>query len=92
VSDDEARVQDIVTTLAFLKSSKENTESSEIYASGDASLWATFAAAIVPWHVDLHLEDTPKLFNDADYLAHFNVPGIERAGGLLMATQLTGAN
>jgi dienelactone hydrolase len=92
VSDDEARVQDIVTTLAFLKSSKENTESSEIYASGDASLWATFAAAIVPWHVDLHLEDTPMLFNDADYLAHFNVPGIERAGGLLMATQLTGAN
>jgi len=94
VSDDGARVQDIVTAMTYLgagktkSSNKNGGEAMEIFASGDAGLWASFAAAVVPWHVDLHLDNTTQLSSDADYLAHFNVPGVERAGGLPMAVQL----
>jgi hypothetical protein len=52
-------------------------------------VWATFAAAIVKTPVALHLQDAPKLVTDADYLTHFNVPGILRAGGLAVAEELT---
>jgi len=34
------------------------------------------------------LEDTPSLASDADYLEHFNVPGILSAGGFAVAEQL----
>jgi hypothetical protein len=52
-------------------------------------VWATFAAAIVKTPVALHLEQAPKLVTDSDYLTHFNVPGILRAGGLTVAEELT---
>jgi hypothetical protein len=86
VTDDEARVQDIVTAIVF---ETRNGREVEIYAKGDAAVWATFAAAIVKTPVALHLQDAPKLVTDADYLTHFNVPGILRAGGLAVAEELT---
>jgi hypothetical protein len=51
-------------------------------------LWAVFAAAVSDVPVSLHSEDMPQLKSDADYLKHFNVPGILRAGGLPVAEQL----
>ena len=51
-------------------------------------MWSTFAAAVSPIPVSLHLENVPSLNSDADYLAHFNVPGILRAGGVEVAGQL----
>ena len=60
----------------------------EIYAQGDAAIWATFAAAVSRSHVTLHLENLPNLVSDDDYLMHFNVPGILRAGGLPAAERL----
>ena len=86
VTDDEARVQDIVTAIVF---ESRNGHDVEIYANGDAAIWATFAAAIVRTPVALHLEHAPKLVTDSDYLTHFNVPGILRAGGLAVAEELT---
>jgi dienelactone hydrolase len=86
VTDDEARVQDIVTAIVF---ESRNGHDVEIYAKGDAAVWATFAAAIVKTPVALHLEQAPKLVTDSDYLTHFNVPGILRAGGLTVAEELT---
>lgn len=85
VSVDAARVQDIVTAIAF--ASKSNGDI-EIYASGDAALWATFAAALSPAPFSLHLEDVPPLNSDDDYVKHFNVPGILRAGGMTTAQEL----
>jgi dienelactone hydrolase len=85
VSNDAARVQDIVTAIFYASRSGRDVE---IYANGDAGLWATFAAAISPVPVSLHLENVPKLTSDADYLQHFNVPGILRAGGLEVAEKL----
>jgi hypothetical protein len=60
----------------------------EIYATGDAALWSTFAAAVSDVPVTLHLEKMPALASNADYLQHFNVPGILRAGGLPVAEKL----
>ena len=64
----------------------------EIYAKGDAALWATFAAAVSRTPVSLHLEAVPKMATDADYLTHFDVPGILRAGGLPVAEHLANAH
>jgi dienelactone hydrolase len=86
VSDDAARVQDIVTAIAYMSKDGRDTE---VFANGDAALWAIFAAAVYPAPVLLHMENVPKPVSDADYVQHFNVPGILRAGGLAVAEKLT---
>jgi len=88
VTDDAARVQDIVTAIAYVNNNQRGVE---IYAWGDATIWATFAAAVSNLPVSLHLEDLPRMASDADYLTHFNVPGILRAGGLPVAQRLAAA-
>ena len=85
VSIDAARVQDIVTALAYAGTSHREIE---LYASGDAAIWAIFAASLSNVPVSLHLENVPTLASNADYVRHFNVPGILRAGGLPAAENL----
>jgi len=85
VSVDAARVQDIVTALEFARKSNPKID---LYANGDAALWSTFAAAVIDQPISLHLEDVPQLATDADYMQHFNVAGILRAGGLPAAQKL----
>jgi hypothetical protein len=89
VTDDAARVQDIVTAIIYASNGGHDVE---IYAKGDAALWATFAAAVSWTPVSLHLEAVPKMVTDADYLTHFDVPGILRAGGLPIAERLANAH
>jgi hypothetical protein len=88
-SNDSARVQDIVTAIAYAHKTSSHIE---IYAHGDAALWATFAAAVAATPVTLHLEDAPPMTSDDDYLTHFDVPGILRAGGLPAAQKLAEAH
>ena len=85
VSDDAARVQDVLTTIAW---SSRNSGNVDLFATGDAALWSVFAAAVSSLPVTLHLENVPKLMSDADYLEHFNVSGILRAGGLPVAEKV----
>jgi dienelactone hydrolase len=85
VSDDAARVQDIVTAIGWVSRGGGDID---VFATGDAALWSIFAAAAANYPVSLHLEDVPKLTSDADYLQHFNVPGILRAGGVTLAEKL----
>ena len=85
VSVDAARVQDIVTAIVYMS---KNGEGVEVFARGDAAVWAKFAAAVSDGPVDLHLEEVPRLTSDADYILHFNVAGILRAGGLDTADRL----
>jgi hypothetical protein len=85
LSDDAARVQDILTAISYLHPKSPRIE---IDASGDAALWATFAAAVSPVAVDLHASAAPTISSDEDYLKHFNVPGILRAGGFPAAQYL----
>ncbi|MGB6692493.1 MAG: hypothetical protein WBE76_32015 [Terracidiphilus sp.] len=85
VSVDAARVQDVVTAIVYAHKTSPNVD---LYATGDAAVWATFAAAVINQPVTLHLENVPQLPTDADYVRHFNVPGILRAGGLPAAQEL----
>jgi hypothetical protein len=87
LSVDAARVQDILTAIAW---ANKNGAEVELYASGDAALWATFAAAVSDVSVALHVENVPEVDSNSDYVQHFNVPGIRRAGGLPVAQELAG--
>jgi hypothetical protein len=85
VSVDAARVQDILTAIAYANRSNRGVE---LYATGDAALWATFAAAVSDIPVLLRLEAIPEVNSNSDYVRHFNVAGILRAGGLETARTL----
>ena len=85
VSDDAARVQDIVTAIVYASRSGGEVE---VFARGDAALWSVFAAAASTVRVSLQLESVPKLTSNADYVEHFNVPGSLRAGGIKVAEKL----
>ena len=85
VSDDAARVQDIVTAIVYMSKSNHDLD---LYATGDAAVWSTFAASVSAIPVSLHTENMPELKTNADYVKHFNVPGILRAGGLTLAERL----
>jgi dienelactone hydrolase len=74
-SDDANRVQDILTSLAWLKASKPS-----LLGIGKAAVWCEFAAAVAGQPVDLT--------SDATELGDFFVPGIERAGGIKAARAL----
>ena len=87
LSVDAARVQDILTAIAHASTSGTGVE---LYATGDAALWATFAAAVSDIPVDLHVDNLPEVHSNSDYVNHFNVPGILRAGGLPVARELAG--
>jgi dienelactone hydrolase len=83
-SDDANRVQDILTTLAWM-----NSPNVEVVGVGKASVWCLFAASVSRRSVILH-PDIPKPGGvDRDYYDNFFVPGIERAGGLRAAKLLT---
>jgi hypothetical protein len=85
VSVDAARVQDIVTAVAYASRRNGNVD---VFASGDAAVWATFAAAVSDVPMSLHIERVPALASNDDYVKHFNVAGILRAGGLPTARAL----
>jgi len=86
-TDDANRVQDIVTALAFLKSKRDGR--TELVGIGNAGVWSLFAAAVAP--VDLRLSAELDGFSgsDEDFIGRFFVPGIQRAGGLNAALELT---
>lgn len=85
-SDDAARVQDVLTALAFATS--RNPGGVELYGADEASIWCLFAAAAAPVHVPLHADTGWFRGTDQDYLHRFFVPGIERAGGVSAAEWL----
>jgi hypothetical protein len=85
VTVDAARVQDILTAIQY---ALQNNRGVELFASGDAAIWAKFAAAVCDIPISLQVKEVPTIASDADYLIHFNVPGILRAGGLEIADKL----
>ncbi|MDR3791906.1 MAG: hypothetical protein P4L03_00865 [Terracidiphilus sp.] len=88
VTDDQARVQDILTAIAWAHTRSPQIE---VYSTGVAGVWTTYAAAVSTIPATLHLKATPAMETDDDYLENFNVPGILRAGGLRVAQQLASA-
>lgn len=87
-SDGACRVQDILTALAFLKSRYKSKI--ELLGLGRAGVWATFAAAVAPIPIDLKAPLGTFRGTDDDFLRFFDVPGIQRAGGLAAAERING--
>jgi len=85
-TDDQNRVQDILTALAYLK--QEGAKNLRLVATGKAAVWALFAAAVS--NVPVTLDANPENFTgqDQDFLDRFFVPGIQRAGGLEAAKRV----
>jgi hypothetical protein len=86
-SDDANRVQDILTSLAWL-----NTPKARLVGVGKAAVWCLFAAAVSKQPVDLQADISSFRGTDQDFMDSFFVPGIQRAGGLHAAQQLSGTN
>jgi hypothetical protein len=88
-SDDQCRVQDILTALAYLHAKANQAETVELIGENKAGIWAQFAAAAAPVSVKLRLVGTAFQGSDEEFLRDFAVPGIQRAGGLRTAQRLT---
>ncbi len=87
-SDDQLRVQDILTALAWLHNKYPGPI--ELIGIGTAaSIQAEFAAAVAPIPLKLHIDRSAFTGTDEDFLKYFNVPGIQVAGGLTAADRLT---
>ena len=83
-SDDANRVQDILTALAWL-----HTPKTGLVGLGKAAVWCQFAAAVAGAPVDLQADLGKFSGSDQDFANSFFVPGIQRAGGLRAARELT---
>jgi hypothetical protein len=57
----------------------------------EAGIQAEFAAAVAPVALNLRIDRGAFHGTDDDFLRHFNVPGIQLAGGLAAADKLTAA-
>ena len=84
-SDDQNRVQDILTALAFLH---KTSEPIKLIAEGRARVWCLFAAAVAPVPTQMDIASIPFRGGDNEFLTEFFVPGIQRAGGLTTASIL----
>jgi dienelactone hydrolase len=85
-TDDQNRVQDILTALAYLK--QEGAKDLRVVGIGKAAVWALFAAAASPVPVTFEGKIEGCSGEDRDYIERFFVPGIQRAGGLESARRL----
>lgn len=87
-TDDQARVQDILTALAWL-GTKYPGSSVELTGVGTAaSVQAEFAAAIAPVKVNLKVDLKGFQGTDDDFLQYLDIPGIQLAGGLAAAQKV----
>jgi hypothetical protein len=88
-SDDQLRVQDILTALAWLSRKYPGATVELIGVGTAAAVWIEFAAAVAPVPVRLRGDRSAFHGTDEDFLKYFNVPGIQLAGGLAAADRLT---
>ena len=90
-TDDANRVQDILTAIAALRR-ETGQESVNLVGMGQAGVWSLFARALADSHVAL-IADLAQFdpTSDTEYVNHFFVPGVRRAGDFRgVATLLAG--
>jgi len=83
---DAERVQDILTAAAFLRGPMGGRV--EVLGLGDAGVWAVFAAAVAPVHIEVQADLHGFGGTDQDFRDRFFIPGIQRAGGWTAALRL----
>ena len=87
LTDDANRVQDILTSLRYLQ--QQGRSPIQLYGFGKAAIWTLFAAATAEVPVRLHADLAGFQGADKEFIDQFNVPGIQRGGGLDAALRLT---
>jgi hypothetical protein len=90
VTEDAARVQDVLTALAYLRARMKAPV--ELIGLDKSSIWALFAATLAPSDVVLSPNIAPFPANDDDFIRDFFVPGIQKAGGIGAAIQVIRSN
>ncbi len=88
-TDDQHRVQDILTALAFLRSRHDGAI--DLLGLVEAAVWCAFAAAVSPHPVKLLAMPESFQGTDAEFLRVLFAPGIQRAGGWPAARRILGA-
>jgi dienelactone hydrolase len=86
VSDDAARVQDVLTALAYLRS--QTKAPIELIGLEKSSVWALFAAALAPPDIVFSPNIAPFTGEDEQFIRDFFVPGIQKAGGISAAMRV----
>jgi dienelactone hydrolase len=86
VSDDAARVQDVLTALAYLRSRTKGPI--ELIGLDKSSVWALFAAALAPPDLIFSPNIAPFVGEDEQFIEDFFVPGIQKAGGINAAMRV----
>jgi hypothetical protein len=85
-SDDAERVQDILTSLAWLQ--QQGGKDLKVSGLGKAAVWAKVAAAVA--QVPIKATESVKFAGgDAEFETSCFVPGIQHAGGWKVVTLLT---
>jgi hypothetical protein len=87
LSEDANRVQDVLTAIAFLKTAGGGPV--EVTGIGRGAVWSLFAGALAPDGVKLSGDISGFGGTDKEFATDLFVPGIQRAGGLGAALQLT---
>jgi hypothetical protein len=82
-SDDQARVQDIMTAIAYART--QSAEQPTVIGFGQATLWTTLAAAVSDQPVVLKNDTASAAQADASRLL---IPGLQRVGGMDAAAKL----
>jgi hypothetical protein len=82
-TDDQNRVQDILTGIAWLH--EHALGSIRLHCNGRASAWCLLAAAVTPVPVILDIEPVPAPSTDDELKRLVFIPGLQRAGGLRVA-------
>jgi len=90
-TDDQCRVQDILTALAWLTRKMPGQRVDVISVGTPAAVQTEFAAAVAPVPVKLLGDRSAFRGADEDFLRCLDVPGIQLAGGLAAADKLTAA-
>lgn len=87
-TDDQARVQDILSGLAWLSQKYPGTTVDLVGVGTAASVWAEFAAAVANVKVNLKADLKGFQGTDDDFLKYLDVPNIQLAGGLAAARKV----
>lgn len=86
MSDDAARVQDVLTGLAYLRSKTDLPV--ELIGLDKSAIWALFAAAVTPGDLVFSPQLGSFSGKDEDFIRDFFVPGIQKAGGVDAALRI----
>src|SRR6185437_2319339 len=86
MSDDAARVQDVLTGLAYLRSKADSPV--ELIGLDKSAVWALFAAALTPGDFVFSPQLGSFSGKDDDFIRDFFVPGIQKAGGVEAALRI----